>query len=387
MKVRLAKGRARPFWHGNPLVFSGAVESVEGDPGAGDLVEVTDAEDRAIGWGWFHPASLYRVRLVRWAGEDGLPGDPAGIIRARIERAVAVRRSIGIPAPDCTAWRVVHSEGDGISGLAVDLLGDVAVASDTAFWTERYRPEIDGVLRDVLGCREVVHRVPPALRREEGMAAPPEVPERDPVEVLEGGLRLLADPWKGQKTGFYCDQRENRALVRRLAAGRRVLDLYCHSGAFAMHAAAGGAAEVLAVDTSAPALERGRQAAARNGLSVQFLQADVREVLARDDRWDLVVCDPPKLAASRGDLPAAAERYLHLNRAAMEKVAPGGLLLTCSCSAAMRRDHFLEVLRDAAARAHRRVRCLEVRGAGPDHPVHPAFPEGEYLKAVLLSLE
>ncbi|HOU54820.1 MAG TPA: class I SAM-dependent rRNA methyltransferase [Myxococcota bacterium] len=387
MKVRLAKGRARPFWHGNPLVFSGAVASVEGDPAAGDWVEVVDAEDRRIGWGWFHPTSLYRVRLARWASEEGLPEDPAGVIRTRIERAVAVRRALGIPSPDCTAWRVVHSEGDGISGLSVDLLGDVAVASDTAFWTERYRTEIDAILRDVAGSREVVHRVPPALRREEGMAALPEAPDRDPVEVLEGGLRLLADPWKGQKTGFYCDQRENRALVRRLATGRRVLDLYCHSGAFALQAAAGGAREVLAVDTSAPALALGREAAARNGLPVQFLQADVREVLARDDRWDLVVCDPPKLAASRGDLPAAAERYLHLNRAAMERVGPGGLLLTCSCSAAMRRDLFLEVLRDAAARAHRRVRLLEVRGAGPDHPVHPAFPEGEYLKAVLLSLE
>lgn len=387
MKVRLAKGRARPFWHGNPLVFSGAVASVEGDPAAGDWVEVVDAEDRRIGWGWFHPTSLYRVRLARWASEEGLPEDPSGVIRTRIERAVAVRRALGIPSPDCTAWRVVHSEGDGISGLSVDLLGDVAVASDTAFWTERYRTEIDAILRDVVGGREVVHRVPPALRREEGMAALPEAPDRDPVEVLEGGLRLLADPWKGQKTGFYCDQRENRALVRRLATGRRVLDLYCHSGAFALQAAAGGAREVLAVDTSAPALALGREAAARNGLPVQFLQADVREVLARDDRWDLVVCDPPKLAASRGDLPAAAERYLHLNRAAMERVGPGGLLLTCSCSAAMRRDLFLEVLRDAAARAHRRVRLLEVRGAGPDHPVHPAFPEGEYLKAVLLSLE
>jgi len=386
--VRLRPGRARPFWHGNPLVFSGAVAEVVGAPEAGDWVDVHDAEDRRIGSGWFHPGSLYRVRITRLAREGSLPDDPESVIAARVAAAGALRRRLGLPSEGTDAWRLLNSEGDGLSGLTVDVLGRVAVASETALWTERHRPAIEAAIRAAVGDVEVVHRVPTALKREEGMATMAVAEARDPVEIREAGLVFQVDPWRGQKTGFYCDQRDNRALVRSLAAGRRVLDLFCFSGAFALNAAMGGATEALGIDSSGPAIALAQASAARNGLAAaRFEEADVREHLGHAGTWDLVICDPPKLAGGRSDLDAALQRYLHLNREAIGAVAPGGMLLTCSCSSAVRRDLFLEVLRDAATQANRRLTLLSVRGAAPDHPVHPAFPEGEYLKAVLAALD
>ncbi len=394
--VRLRPGRARPFWHGNPLVFSGAVAEVAGDPQPADWVDVQDAEGRPIGSGWFHPGSLYRVRIARLDREESLPDDPDGVIAARIANAAAMRRRLGLPSGDTDVWRLLNSEGDGLSGLTVDVMGGVAVASETALWTERHRPAIEAAIRAALAqaevapgaIQEVVHRVPTVVRREEGMATLPVPEPREPVVVKEAGLSFLADPWRGQKTGFYCDQRDNRAMVRGLAAGRRVLDLFCFGGGFAINAAAGGAAEVVGVDSSQPAIAMARTAAERNGLAnVRFEEADVRQRMQSGEKWDLVVCDPPKLAGGRSDLEAAAQRYFHLNRDAIAAVAPGGMLVTCSCSSAVRRDLFLEILRDAATQAGRRLTLLSVRGAAPDHPVHPAFPEGEYLKCVLAGLD
>jgi 23S rRNA G2069 N7-methylase RlmK/C1962 C5-methylase RlmI len=269
----------------------------------------------------------------------------------------------------------------------VDVLAGVAVASETALWTERHRPAIESAIRAAVGDVEIVHRVPIALKREEGMATLPVPEPHDPIEVIEGGLRFPADPWRGQKTGFYCDQRENRALLRSISAGKRVLDLFCYSGGFALNAAAGGATEVLGLDSSGPSIAMAIDAAQRNGLEARFEEADVRERLSNCGRWDVVVCDPPKLAGGRADLAAAAQRYLYLNRDAIGAVAPGGMLLTCSCSAAVRREVFVEILRDAAAQAGRRVTMLAVRGAAMDHPVHPAFPEGEYLKCLVAALD
>jgi 23S rRNA G2069 N7-methylase RlmK/C1962 C5-methylase RlmI len=385
--VRLRPGRARPFWHGNPLVFSGAVAEVVGAPQPADWVDVHDAEDRRIGSGWYHPGSLYRVRITRLAREEALPDAPEGVIAARVAAAAAMRGRLGLPSEATDVWRLINSEGDGLSGLTVDVLGRVAVASETALWTERYRPEIEAAIRTAVGDVEVVHRVPTALRREESMTPLPVPEPRDTIPLREAGITYLADPWRGQKTGFYCDQRDSRALVRTLAPNRRVLDLFCFTGGFSLSAAAGGASDVLGIDSSGPALALATAAAAKNGLAPRFEEADVRERLPHLGQWDLVICDPPKLAGGRSDLDAALQRYLYLNRDAITAVAPGGMLLTCSCSSAVRRDLFLEVLRDAATQAGRRLSLLSVRGAAPDHPVHPAFPEGEYLKCVLAGLD
>ncbi len=394
--VRLHRGRARPFWHGNPIVYSGAVEAVEGDrPKAGDLVEVRDHADRTIGWGFFHPTSQYRVRLVAWASEPDLCPDVAAILGVRMAQAAALRRAVGLPGPDTTAWRLLNSEGDGVSGLSVDVFADVAVAVASAAWVVRHRDLVEEAVRAVLpaGVR-LVHVVSPAVASEEGLNPSSDLrdaPER--VEVLERGLTFAVRPGRGQKTGFYLDQRDNRVLAGEIvsavaAGGRRVrvLDAFCFTGGFALNAAARGAAEVLAVDSSRAAIEIGRENARLNGLAdrVRFEEADALEVLEASPRaHDVVVCDPPRLARSARDIAPALARYRRVNRAALAAVSLGGVLVTCSCSSAVRRDLFLEVLRDAAREANRRFTVTHVRGAAPDHPVHPAFPEGEYLKCVV----
>lgn len=402
--VLLRPGRARPFWHGNPVVFSGAVARLLGEPGPGDLVEVRDDGGRTIGHGFYNPASQYRVRLMRLEREREVPLEVPGLLRARLAAARRLREAIDLPSALTDCYRLANSEGDLASGLTVDVYGNVAVVQAGALWVQRHDEAVADAVRSALGPQtEVVRRVSEAVRRQEGMepapAAPPvapgEAPGRAgaaaddparsaPVTVQEEGLNFLVDPRAGQKTGFYLDQRDNRALVRKLAGGRRVLDAFCYTGGFSLNAAAGGATEVLGVDSSGPAIALARSNAARNGLEARLEEGDAQEAL-RDSpgRWDLVVCDPPRLAAGRRSLGPALERYRHLNRAAVAALAPGGLLLTCSCSGAVSREAFLAVLREAATEAGRRLAILGCRGAAGDHPVNPAYPEGEYLKCFL----
>jgi 23S rRNA G2069 N7-methylase RlmK/C1962 C5-methylase RlmI len=384
--VRIAKSRARPFWHGNPIVFSGAIDRVDGDPAPGDLVDVQDELGRTIGQGFWNARSMYRVRLVRLDREEALPRDPAGLIAGRIAAAAALRRPYGLPSDATDAYRLVNSEGDGLSGLTVDRFGGVLVVQESALWTQVHRAAVARALDAVAPGATLVHRISAAIAREEGLDAPPGAAPVGTHLVRENGLAFAVTPDSGQKTGFFCDQRENRALVRRLAAGRTVLDAFCYSGGFALNAAAGGATSVLGVDSSVPAIETAIANATANGLDAAFETRDALQVLESGGAWDLVVCDPPKLARNRSDLPQAMERYRRLNRAALRSTRPGGILVTCSCSSAVRRDMFVDVVRDAAAEAGRTVTLLEARGAGPDHPVRPAYPESEYLKCLVLGV-
>lgn len=386
--VTLHRGRARPFWHGNPVVFSGAVASVEGDPGAGSLVEVRDVEGHPIGDGFYNPASSYRVRMVRLARDALLPRDPAGIVRHRIERAAATRRAFNLPSADTNAWRMVNSEGDYLSGLTVDVYGSTAVLQASALWVERHRAAVEESIRAVSGAStRILYRVSNTVRREEGMTEAEPVQEEPPAEVRESGLAFGVDLVRGQKTGLYLDQRENRLLVRGFAKGRRVLDAFCFTGGFALNAVLGGAVSVEGVDTSTPAILAARENAARNGLAdMRFDTADAVEVLSGGGTWDLIVCDPPKLAGSRQDLDAALTRYLRINQAAIRALAPDGILVTCSCSGVLQRDAFLALVRDAAHLSGRHLCMTHVRGAGPDHVLNPAYPEGEYLKCVVAAV-
>ena len=389
--VRLHRGRARPFWHGHPLVFSGAVASVEGDPALAEPVEVHDHAGRPIGWGFYNPVSQYRVRLVAWTSEREMPRDLAGILRRRLEHANALRRAVGLPSRDTTAWRLCNSEGDGLSGLTVDVYGPAVVVMASAAWVQVYQEHVRASLHEILGHETRIRfRVSETVRAVEGLTPQPDASDPDdPVEVLENGLRFLVRIAHAQKTGFYLDQRDNRSVVRRLASGRRVLDAFCFTGGFALNAAAGAAERVLAADTSRSAIALANENARLNGLSdrIEFLAADAFGILAAPPHpFDLIVCDPPRLATSVRTLPQAVERYRHLNRAAISALSPGGFLVTCSCSAALRRDAFLEMLRDAATEASRRLSVVKVLGAAADHPVHPAFPEGEYLKCVVATV-
>jgi 23S rRNA (cytosine1962-C5)-methyltransferase len=382
-KVTLIKGRAKPFWFGCPVVFSGSIATVQGNPGQGDVVDLADDSGQMIGWGFYNPRSSYRVRIVGRAGD---PETPDEIIGEMIRRAWTLRRNCNLPNSDTNVFRLFNSEGDGLSGITIDVFDRTAVVMESAFWTSGFRRQVAAAIIDCLGSdTDVLFRVVNSVRALEGMTAV-DAGESAAGIVCENGLKFSCNPGHGQKTGFYADQRENRLGLRRFVRGAAVLDLFCFSGGFAINAVKGGAAEVTAVDSSAEAIEAGRANALLNGAGdvINFVEDDAVRFLEQAGQYDVVVCDPPKLAQGRNAIEGAMKRYFRLNLLAIKAVRPGGMLLTCSCSSVVRRDDFVDMIRDAAGAVGRDIAILNVAGTGPDHPVSPAWTEGEYLKAVTI---
>jgi 23S rRNA (cytosine1962-C5)-methyltransferase len=387
MRVVLKKGRANPLWHGHPWVYSGAVQREDGGAEPGDVVEVCDIEGRLIGRGFYNPRSQIRARMVTFRDERV----DAALIGRRIEEAIGLRQRLGLPSADTTAYRLVNSEGDALPGLTVDVYGDVAAVQFSALGAKKMEDAIYDALAAQLKTRAVVEVAAGGFAQVEGFASATRVvrgaEDVGVVRCRENGIELEVEPLKGQKTGMFLDQRENRRRIGQLAAGARVLDVYTYAGGFALNALKGGAREALCVDSSARALERVTAHAALNGVQdkISTVEADAFRWLetARPKSWDIVVVDPPKFARARKDLDAALKGYQRLNVLAMNACADGGLLATCSCSQLVDEEMFERMLAAAAKDAGRRVQILEVGSQGPDHPVPPAFPEGRYLKFVL----
>lgn len=389
-RLVLRPGREKSLRHRHPWVFSGAVARVEGDPASGDLVALTAHDGAILGWGAYSPASQIRARA--WTFDPGQAVDEAFLAR-RLEAAVA--RRTGLLDARHDACRLVHSESDGLPGLIVDRYGDVAVMQLLSAGAERWREFWPRALARIAGVAAVFERSDAEVRALEGLA-----PRTGPVlgaapgtvTMREAGIAYEVDVARGQKTGFFLDQRDNRALAATLAKGASVLNLFCYTGGFTLAALAAGADRALSVDTSEEALEAGRRGVAANGLDASradWVNADVFAYLRRlrDEgrKFSLVVLDPPKFAPTEKHVERAARAYKDINLWAMKLLAPGGHLLTFSCSGAIGPEFFQKIVAGAAADA--RV-DLEVRGrlaASRDHPVSIHFPEGEYLKGLWLS--
>jgi 23S rRNA (cytosine1962-C5)-methyltransferase len=386
VRVVLHPGREKSVHDGHPWLFSGSVARAEGSHEA-PLARVVDSAGRPLGVGLYSPRSQIRVRLLTW-GE----GEPAAIDRrffaARLAEAQALRQAI-LP-PDTTGYRLLNAEGDGLPGWTVDRYGDVLVSQVTASGLEALRGEAYAALAEALPATAILQSNDLPARRAEGLSRENEVIAGEvPPEVVfqESGLTFTADLDAGQKTGFYCDQRENRRLIERFSAGRSVLDLFAHSGAAGLYALRGGATHVVHVESSAKLIERGRRHYQANGIPEDrglWVKANVFEDLReRTDLYDLVICDPPPLVRKRADLDAAARAYKDLNRLALERLAPGGLFLTFSCSGAVDAKLFRQILFAAAVEAKVRLALLAPLAAAPDHPVAVTHPQGEYLKGWL----
>lgn len=382
--------RARPFFGRHPWVLESAVLRVEGDPAAGDVVDLVTHDGQFIGRGLFNPASRLRVRLYGFSADEPLDGS---FWETRLEAAVALRRQLGLLGSR-SACRLVNSEGDGLSGLIVDRYADFLAVQPTALAVgERLEPICD-VLQQLLQPRGILLRgAERGLGKLEGLhladrqlrGAGPE----GPVFIEEHGLKFGIDLAEGQKTGSYLDQRENRQAVARYATGRRVLDMFCYGGGFGVAAAVSGkATAVLSVDSSAKAVALARANAQLNAATTMLVeQADAFEKLAAlreaGDRFGMVVLDPPKFARSRASASDALRAYHRINRLAVELLEPGGTLVTCSCSGAISREDFMMMLSGVAERSNRMLQLLECRGAAADHPVNLHCLEGEYLKCVI----
>ncbi|GAA0690615.1 class I SAM-dependent rRNA methyltransferase [Dyella marensis] len=367
---------------GHPWVWSAQVHKPAERLPPGSVVEVLDAKDRFVGRAFWNGHARIALRLLTADADEAID---AGWIAARIARAVQLRRDWLALDQATDAWRVVHSEGDGLSGLIVDRYADILVIEYFAAGMWKFREAIHAaLLQHFPGARLYWFAESHVQKQESFDCRAAEAPA--PVEVHEHGLRFHAAPGLGHKTGFFADQRDNRARFAELARGRRVLDLCCNAGGFAVHALAGGASEATGVDMDAGILEVARANAAANGVDARFEQADIfdwlRAAVARGEQYDAVVLDPAKLTRDRNRVVDALKKYFAMNRLALDVIPPGGLLLTCSCTGLVSEADFLEMLRRVALNAGREIQVLEARGAGPDHPVRSDVPEGRYLKAV-----
>ena len=392
-KVVLKKGRERSLIRRHPWIFSGAIESADEGVEAGGIVEVVSAGGATLGFGAYSPASQIRVRMLSFGHR---PVEIESLVRDRVFSAVA-RRSDFFVGEYTDAVRLINAESDLLPGVVVDFYAGWAVCQMTSAFADRYKDLIaDAVMTAAPGCMGVSERLDVDVRAKEGLEVgsfavlkgeePPEL-----IEIKEGDCKFLVDVRKGHKTGFYLDQREARAAVGALATNCEVLNCFSYTGGFGVFARANGAEKVTQVDISADALALAKKNAELLGLchiNTDFVEADVFKFLrsCRDENrtFDLIVLDPPKFAESKSQVMKAARGYKDINLLAMKLLRPGGYLATFSCSGAMTGDLFDKILMEAAEDAGRDFQIVSRTRQAADHPVLVSFPEGLYLKGVIL---
>jgi len=393
--VQLEKDVGRHLRQGHPWAFA---KAIAGKPklAAGTVVDLHEG-DRFVARGLWDPGNAIRVRIFARDPHEALD---ALFWRRRIARAFALRREVLVRAGETTAYRVVHGESDGLPGVVVDRYGDFLVLKLYSAALVPHRPALlDALEREVPGVRGIFGR--DELGRDDGDGAGDDEPAEGRVhrgaeppellEILEHGAKLYIDVRRGQKTGFFLDQRENRAALRRYAAGREALNCFGYTGGFSVHLALGGARRVETVDVDADALALAKQNFTLNGLDPAahaFTKQDVfallAEAKARGRSWDLIVLDPPAFAKSQKAVEAALDGYASLNRAALAVLRPGGILVSCSCTARVTLEEFVGTITQAAYKSNVELQLLELRQQPPDHPMSLAFREGRYLKVAIL---
>ncbi len=381
-RLTLKSGKERVVANRHPWIFAGAIAKESGPEDAA-IADLVDAGGKRIASGFHSRHSQIRLRALTFGDEELRPST----LEERI--AGAIRRRAPILRDGTNTARLVHAEGDDLSGLVVDRYADMLVVEIANSGLDRIKDLVTSVLEREVRPRLVYFKNDlPARKLEQLPLDPQSIGEGEPiVEVTENGLRFLVDAREGQKTGFFLDQRENRALARSLAAGKSVINLFSYTGAFGVYAAAGGASSVENVDVSAAAIDFARRNHGLNGTAATFTVSDAFQfVRKRRDPVDFVICDPPAFAKSRGEVERAARGYKDVNLYAMRMIKPGGLMMTFSCSGHMSLDLFQKVIFSAALDAGRRVSFVRRLGAGMDHPVSLYAPEGEYLKGFLLEV-
>ena len=406
--IVLAPGRATPTLVGHPWLFGGAIGHAlpptatppHATPPIGLPCGVFDVSGRYIGHGTYNADSQIAVRMVARAATDVAPARLPQLSRwlpEALRQAAATREAAGISNDDQrTAWRLANGDGDGLPGLIIDRMADGAVVVVSTAGARLWLDQVVAALQAEHGCAWVVVRISGDSHPSEGLNKGEvidigEVPEQ--VVVQHHGIELLADPQAGQKSGLYLDQWGNHLLVAALAKGRYVVDAFCNGGGFGLHAAKAGARKVLCVDASQRAVDMATEHVSRNGLEqVDVMRADAVHVLRDiadgivgpdEGRPDLIVLDPPKFATRAGVVEDALAKYVHLNSVAMEALADGGLLVSCSCSGRIGETEFLRAIAHAAGRAGRHVQLLSMHGPGADHATAPAHAEGRYLKVAI----
>ncbi len=389
LTIRLKKNEERRIRSGHPWVFSNEIERIEGARETGAAAELYDAGGTLVGCGYYNPHSLIAFRLLSRRREDI---DSVGFYEERIRAALAHRQGI---YPGMATLRVVYGESDYLPGLVVDKYGDYLSLQILSAGMESRREVLLEALERIFSPAGIIARNDVAVRGLEGLAETVEVLSGDipdQVEMEENGLRFMVDLRHGQKTGGFLDQKQNHLLLKDICPDRKVLDCFCYSGSWAVHAGRFGAASVLGLDISAPAVAMAARNAALNGVSdgVRFEECDafdrLRSLRAEGERYGVVVMDPPAFVKSRKNIAEATKGYLTVNRRALELLEPGGYLITCSCSYHMGREAFRDMLVQASRLARCDLRLVATCSQAPDHPVLLSFPESEYLKCFVLQV-
>ena len=377
----LLPGKEKRVYSRHPWIFRSDIARVDGSFVPGDVVTVVSAKGHFLAKAYYNPASQIALRIMTYQEE---PVDRNLIFR-RVHEAVAYRRAFA----DLQSCRLIFAESDRLPALIVDAFGDVLVLQCLALGMERFKQDVVDALIEEVHPAGIWERNDVPVRKLEGLEEKTgllygQVPDR--VEMMENGIRFLVDVKEGQKTGFFLDQKENRAALAPFVPGKKVLDCFSHTGSFALHAAHYGAREVIGVDISDYACQFAMENAKLNGLEdqVRFVEANAFDLLAEESRqgvqYDVIILDPPAFTKSRTTVDRAKRGYKEINLRAMKMLVPGGILVTCSCSQHILPEMFRNIVLDAAQDAHVLLRQIEFRTQGRDHPILPASPETQYLK-------
>jgi len=388
--IILKVGREKSLLRRHPWIFSGAVECVKGAPASGDTLPVRSAQGEFLAWAAYNPGSQITARVWSWHEEEIINAE---FFRSRIASALALRRDLKL-ADESSGMRLIHAESDSLPGLIVDQYGDTLVMQIGSAGAERWRDTCADILRELCNPACIYERSDSDSRTLEGLELRNGVLHGmlpGNVEVVEHGLCFKVDVAHGQKTGFYLDQRDNRALTETLARDKDVLNCFCYTGGFLLYALRGGAKSVLSIDASGDALRIAKENLARNGLDAaraEWQEADVFQALRklRDQgrSFDLIILDPPKFAPTAAFAEKAARGYKDINLLGFKLLRPGGLLFTYSCSGGINDDLFQKIIAGAALDAGVDAQIIHHLHASADHPVLLSFPEGAYLKGLVL---
>ena len=385
-RVRVSRLQEQRIAAGHLWVFAGEIETVEGKPTPGDLVDLTSGSGRYCGRGFFNAHSKIRVRILTFQDEP----IHDEFWRTRLLRAASLRKRV---VSNSNAYRLVHGEGDLLPGLIVDRYADVLVMQTLSVGMDRRKELLADSLTRLTGVTAVYLRNDTSSRRLEGLPTGRGFlrgKAETRIGIAEGSARFLVDIERGQKTGWFCDQRENRMAAAALTEGAQVLEVFCHTGAFGIQATLRGAASILGLDSSGEAITLAREHAHMNGVSLQceYRQVDAFEELPKLERaghrYDAVILDPPAFARSRASVPRALAGYKEINLRALSLLRPEGFLITCSCSYHVSERGLWGAILEAAHDAKRQVRLLEVRSQASDHPMLASMPETRYLKCFIL---
>lgn len=385
--VYLHKTKQGSVRRGHPWIFPKAIIKTTGQLVTGELVDVYSAEGELLGTGVYNEHSLYRVRVLaqHWEAIDTKSLET--IIAKRLEQSLMLRQALNLPNENTTAYRLFNSEADGLSGLTIDRFNHISVVASSAYWTEANKAIISQCIKDLLPGEEIIWLAQVKPLAQDGWKQETEQALAKSAQVLEVGLIYQVDFSQAQKTGLFLDQRENHQRIAALAKGKSVLDLYSYTGGFALHAAKAGASKITAVDSSAQAISQAKRNAGLNGINnIDFIEADARDYLAHAGDYDLVILDPPKLVPSQQHLERAKNYYRFLHREVFKTMRSGSLLMTCNCSSALSAQEFSALVSSQATASGKQARLLGIFGPSSCHPTLSAFPEGNYLTAVLLAV-